>query len=188
MWEQIQINNGDCPPKNNQCVEATVLNITHNGSGDNGSCNDSGGKGGVDGGRGNDDYSDVSPCSDIDCGGGSNSNSDSGGSDGNSDGSSGGDGNSDTDGDNSSNDCSGDGDSNGSSGGKSDSDGGDGNNDCRAHGNNLYEYRGQVQIYGIEDTYIQSTNIQITYIVFGGHQNTYIQIHFQVSDFFLGLA
>jgi hypothetical protein len=114
----------------------------------------------------------------ADCGGSSNSNSDSGGSDGNSDGSIGGDGNGDTDGDSSGNDCSGDGDSNGSSGGKSDSDGGDGDNDCRAHGNNLYEYRGQVQIYGIEDTYIQSTYIQITHIVFGDHQNTYIQIHF----------
>jgi hypothetical protein len=49
---------------------------------------------------------------------------------------------------------------------------------CRAHGNNLYGYRGRVQIYGIKDTYIQSTYIQITYIVFGDHQNTYIKIHF----------
>jgi hypothetical protein len=49
---------------------------------------------------------------------------------------------------------------------------------CRAHGNNLYGYRGQVQIYGIKDTYIQSTYIQITYILFGDHQNTYIQIRF----------
>jgi hypothetical protein len=44
---------------------------------------------------------------------------------------------------------------------------------CHAHGNNLYGYRGRVQIYGIKDTYIQSTYIQITYIVFGDHQNTY---------------
>jgi hypothetical protein len=35
---------------------------------------------------------------------------------------------------------------------------------CRAHGNNLYGYGGQVQIYGIEDTFIQRTYIQITYI------------------------
>jgi hypothetical protein len=49
---------------------------------------------------------------------------------------------------------------------------------CCAHGNNLYGYRGRVQIYGVIDTYIQSTYIQITYIVFGDHQNTYIQIHF----------
>ncbi len=49
---------------------------------------------------------------------------------------------------------------------------------CRAHGNNLYGYRGRVQICGFEDTYIQSTYIQITYVVFGDYQNTYIQIHF----------
>jgi hypothetical protein len=36
--------------------------------------------------------------------------------------------------------------------------------DCRAHGNSFHGYRGWVQIYGIEDTYIQSTYIQITYI------------------------
>ncbi len=36
---------------------------------------------------------------------------------------------------------------------------------CCARGNNLYGYGGQVQIYGIGDTYIQSTYIQITYIV-----------------------
>ncbi len=53
-----------------------------------------------------------------------------------------------------------------------------GGEECRAHGNNSYGYRGWVQIYGSEDTYIQSTYIQITYIVFGDHQNTYIQIHF----------
>ncbi len=35
---------------------------------------------------------------------------------------------------------------------------------CCAHGNNLYGYQGQVQMYGIEDTHIQSTYIQITYI------------------------
>ncbi len=49
---------------------------------------------------------------------------------------------------------------------------------CHSHGNNLYGYRGQLQIYGIKDTYIQTTYIQITYVVFGNHQNTYIQIHF----------
>ncbi len=53
-----------------------------------------------------------------------------------------------------------------------------GGEECRAHGNNLYGYRGRVQIYGIKDTYIQSAYIQITFIVFGDHQNTYIQIHF----------
>ncbi len=53
-----------------------------------------------------------------------------------------------------------------------------GGKECRAHGNNLYGYRGQVQIYGIEDTYIQITYIQITYVVFGNHQKKYIQIHF----------
>ncbi len=53
-----------------------------------------------------------------------------------------------------------------------------GGEECRAHGNNLHGYRGRVQIYGIEDTYIQSTYIQITYIVFGDHQNTYLQMHF----------
>ncbi len=50
--------------------------------------------------------------------------------------------------------------------------------ECHVHGNNLYGYRGQVQTYGIEDIYIQSTYIQIICIVFGDHQNTYIQIHF----------
>ncbi len=49
---------------------------------------------------------------------------------------------------------------------------------CHAHRNNLHGYRGRVQIYGIKDTYIQSTCIQITYTVFGDPQNTYIQIHF----------
>ncbi len=53
-----------------------------------------------------------------------------------------------------------------------------GGEECPAHGNNLYGYRGQVRIDGIKDTYIQSTYIQITCIVFGDHQNTYIQIHF----------
>jgi hypothetical protein len=36
---------------------------------------------------------------------------------------------------------------------------------CLAHGNNLHGYRGRVQIYGIKDTCIQSTYVQITYIV-----------------------
>jgi hypothetical protein len=53
-----------------------------------------------------------------------------------------------------------------------------GSEPCCAHRNNLYGYRGQVQIYGIKDTHIQSTYIQITYIVLGDHQNAYIQIHF----------
>ncbi len=53
-----------------------------------------------------------------------------------------------------------------------------GGEECCAYGINLYGYRGRVQIYCIKDTCIQSTCIQIAYVVFGDHQNTYIQIHF----------
>ncbi len=40
-----------------------------------------------------------------------------------------------------------------------------GGGECRSHRNNLHGYGGRVQIYGIKDTYIQSTYIHITYIV-----------------------